>query len=228
VAAVAAFVIGSGGLWAAMKVTAPPALAGDVLTPPILAYNFSLMDQRGQAVALSDLRGKAVALTFLYTRCPDACPLVAELMRSAHEKLGNDAIRTAFVAVSVDPDGDTPEAVQAFLEVHRVAGVLTYLHGTFAQLRPVWEHYEVGTGAQEAAPPAVAPSQPAASLTGPAPGKYIIDSRGRIRASAPGKIGHTAVVYIIDPQGRIRASLPANFAPGDLVADLRRVGRSLP
>jgi protein SCO1/2 len=227
VAAAAAFVIASGGLWAIARLTAPPALAGDVLAPPAPAYNFRLTDHHGQVVALSDLRGKAVALTFLYTRCPDACPLVAELMRSAYEKLGNDASRTAFVAVSVDPRGDTPESVQAFLEVHRVEGVLTYLHGTFAQLRPVWDHYEVGTGAEEAAPTAVAPSRPAPSLTGPAPGKYIVDSQGRIRASVPGKFGHTAVVYVIDPQGRVRASLPANFAPRDLAANLRRLARSM-
>ncbi len=184
--------IAGGTFWTHVRFAAPPALAGDVLTPPAPAYDFRLMDQRGQTVALSDFRGKAVVLTFLYARCPDACPLIAELMRTTYESLEDVAGRAAFVAVSVDPRGDTPEAIRAFLKVHRVEGVLTYLHGSSAQLRPVWGHYSVG-------------------------------SREVIAASqaTPPLVGHTAAVYIIDPRGRIRASLPENFAPRDLAKDLR-------
>lgn len=201
VAAAGAFVIATGVLWAVVRITAPPALAGAVLTPPAQAYDFRLTDQRGHAVVLSDLRGKAVALTFLYARCPDACPLIAELMRATYEKLGDAAGRTAFVAVSVDPKGDTLEAVRAFLKIHRVEGVLTYLRGSLAQLRPVWAHYYVG--AQEVTPEAVGAPQ-----------------------STPPLVGHTAVVYVIDPQGRIRASLAANFEPRDLARDLRLLARA--
>ena len=199
-AALVVFATALGALWAYVRFAAPPALAGDVLTPPTQAYDFRLMDQRGQPVALADFRGKTVVLTFLYARCPDACPLVAELMRTTYEKLGDVAGRAAFVAVSVDPRGDTPEAVRAFLKVHRVEGVLTYLHGSLDQLRPVWRYYDVGS--REVNPEAVAASQP-----------------------TPPLVAHTAVVYIIDPQGRIRASLPVNFAPRDLVQDLRLLAR---
>ncbi len=201
-AALVAFAIALGALWAYVRFAAPPVLAGDVLSPPTQAYDFRLMDQRGQTVALSDFRGKAVVLTFLYARCPDACPLIAELMRTTYEKLGDAAGQAAFVAVSVDPRGDTPEAVRVFLKVHRVEGVLIYLHGSFAQLRPVWAHYNVGSDAQEINPEAVAASQP-----------------------TPPLVGHTGAVYIIDPRGRIRASLPGNFAPRDLVKDLRLLAR---
>ncbi len=201
VAAAVAFVIATGGLWAVVRFTAPPTLAGAVLTPPAPAYDFRLTDQRGHAVALSDLQGKAVALTFLYARCPDACPLIAELMRATYEQLGDAAGRTAFVAVSVDPRGDTPEAIRTFLKVHRVEDVLTYLHGSSAQLRPVWAHY--GVGAQEVIPEAVGAPQP-----------------------TPPLVGHTGAVYIIDPQERIRAFLDGNFEPRDLARDLQLLART--
>lgn len=196
--AAAAFAFATGGLWAYARVSAPPALAGTVVTPPVRAHDFRLSDEHGRRVALTNFQGKAVALTFLYARCPDTCPLVAELMRATYQKLGSTAGRVAFVAVSVDPEGDTPDAIQRFLKAHRVEGVLTYLRGSFAELRPIWGQYYVGSDAGEVNPGAVAASRPRADL-----------------------IGHTSIIYVIDPQGRIRAFLPGNFEPTDLAKDLR-------
>jgi protein SCO1 len=176
----------------------PLPLAGAVLTPPVAAPGFRLPDQDGRAVSLSDLRGKVVALTFLYTHCPNLCPLIAEQMRAAYSLLGETAQETAFVAVSVDPVGDTPAAIRKFLRLHHAEGMLTYLHGSVARLQAVRMHYYVGTDAGEVNPAA-------ASAAGP----------------PPGPVDHTAIVYIIDPQGQIRALLPGVFDPRDLVTDVR-------
>ena len=42
------------------------------------APDFTLQDADGGTVALSDFRGKVVVLHFVYTNCPDVCPLHAE------------------------------------------------------------------------------------------------------------------------------------------------------
>jgi len=198
VAAALAVALAGGLTWARWSATRAPALAGAVLAPPVTAYDFRLRDQDGRPVALSDLRGKVVALTFLYTHCPDVCPLIAEQMRAAARELGDTARGAAFVAVSVDPRGDTPASIRQFLKLHRVEGLLTYLHGSFAELRPVWAHYYVGSDAREVNPEAAAASTPTPQL-----------------------VGHTAIVYVIDPRGRIRAFLPGNLDPKDLVTDIR-------
>ncbi len=195
VAAVGAFVWGAAAWPHALR---PLPLAGAVLTPPVAASGFHLPDQDGRVVSLSDLRGKVVALTFLYTHCPDVCPLIAEQMRAAYRQLGETAREAAFVAVSVDPAGDTPAAIRGFLRQHRVEGMLTYLHGSASQLRPIWARYYVGSDAGEVNPIAVAAA---------APPRATVD--------------HTAIVYVIDPRGRVRVFLPGNFAPRDLVADIR-------
>ncbi len=184
------------GLWARLRI--PPPLQGAVLTPPIPSYDFRLADQDGRGVTFSSFRGKAVALTFLYTHCPDICPVIADQMRATSQRLGNLTSRVEFVAVSVDPNGDTPAAIREFLKAHRVEGILTYLHGSFADLRAVWAHYYVGSDAAEVNPEAVKASTP-----------------------TPQQVGHTAIVYVIDPKGDIRAFLPGNFDPKDLEADLR-------
>ena len=198
IATIAALAVVAGGTWIYVRYTTPPPLVGAVVTPPIEAFDFSLPDQRGRMVTFSEFRGKAVALTFIYTHCPDVCPLIADHMGQAYRQLGGVAQGVALVAVSTDPNGDTPEAIRQFLKVHRVEGILTYLHGSFAQLRPVWAHYFVGSDAREVNPKTGAGSTP-----------------------GPTQVGHTAIVYVIDPQGQIRDFLPGNFDPNDLVTNLR-------
>ena len=182
----------------------PPALAGAVLNPPVTAYEFELPDQDGRPVSLAHLRGKVVALTFLYTHCPDVCPLIADEFHKTYTELDSaTAARAAFVAVSVDPAGDTPEAVRGFIAGHHLQGEMTYLRGSFAQLRPVWTHYYVGSDAKEVNhPEAVNAATP-----------------------TPAQVEHTAIVYLIDPAGKIMVFLPGNFDPKDLVADIRALAR---
>jgi protein SCO1 len=47
------------------------------------------------------------------------------------------------LGVSVDPRGDTPAYVNAFIAGHGMTGHLEYLLGTRRQLAPVWREYAV-------------------------------------------------------------------------------------
>ena len=133
------------------------------------APDFTLTDGvSGRAVALSAQRGQVVALTFLYTTCPDVCPLTATRFRATQSELGADASRVTFIAVSVDPDRDTPTAVQQFSNAHGLSANWHYLVGGRAQLAPVWAAYGIGVQAGSA------------SVTHN-DAVYLIDARGRER-----------------------------------------------
>src|SRR5256885_4715846 len=67
------------------------------------APNFRLTDQFGRPVSLAQFKGRPVVLTFLYTHCPDQCPLTAEKLHAVMLSLGSDAQRVGVVAVSTDP-----------------------------------------------------------------------------------------------------------------------------
>lgn len=178
-------------------------LVGTTLDEAPPAYEFSLLDEHGQRVQLADLRGRIVALTFLYTNCPDVCPLIADKFAMAERQLGASGGKAAFLAVSVDPARDTAAAAQAFDAQHGLHFAnWHYLLGSAAQLAPVWQHYYVGTEAQEV------PGAPAAQGNAP----------------APQLVTHTAVVYLIDSAGRLRVALDADFAVPDLLHDLRALG----
>ncbi len=109
------------------------------------APDFRLNDSRGTPVALADYRGKVVVLSFLYTNCPDTCPLTASKLHSVANQLGDSMKQVAYIAISVDPENDTPVAVQEFLQTHMLDGQMRYLSGTQAQLEPIWAAYYVGT-----------------------------------------------------------------------------------
>jgi protein SCO1/2 len=134
-------------LLVAILACAPPQLAGTELGATD-APDFTLTDGvSGRAVTLSAERGKVVALTFLYTTCPDVCPLTAARFRATQSELQGDASRVTFIAVSIDPDRDTPVAVQEFSAARGLASNWHYLVGGRAQLAPVWAAYGIGVQA---------------------------------------------------------------------------------
>ena len=104
---------------------------------------FALRDSLGRIVRLSQFRGKAVLLTFIYDHCPDVCPLIVSNLHTALLKLGSAASRLQIIAVSVDPRGDSPATVRAFLAAHEMTGRMEYLIGGLKQLAPVWRAYGV-------------------------------------------------------------------------------------
>ena len=120
-----------------------PPFVGPTLKHPSVPPDFALRDQHGQVVRLSRQRGKVVLLTFLYTHCPDVCPLTAGNLNTALAQLGRSRKDVRVLAVSVDPRGDTANSVDAFIRTHRLRPEFHYLTGTAKMLRPVWRAYRV-------------------------------------------------------------------------------------
>jgi protein SCO1/2 len=117
--------------------------AGAALVNGTPAPGFALRDQSGRVVRLSAERGRFVIVTFLYTNCPDVCPLIASNLNTALRELGPRRREVRVLAVSVDPKGDTPTAVRAYARAHRLVPQFRYLIGTAAELRRVWARYDV-------------------------------------------------------------------------------------
>ncbi len=113
-----------------------------------------LHDYLGRPVNIASFRGKAVLVSFLYTHCPDVCPLTTSNLRLAQSRLGEKAARVQIIAVSVDPRGDTRAAIGAFLAGHGMVGRMLYLTGSRAELRRTWAAWGIaikqGAGTQVA------------------------------------------------------------------------------
>lgn len=131
---------------------------GTLAMPVKPAPPLALRNYLGQPVTLSQYRGKAVLVTFLYTNCPDVCPLIAANLRVALNQLGAAAGHAQLIAVSVDPRGDTRAAVAKFLRAHELLGRMQYLVGSHAQLARAWAAWGVGSQQDVGQPQLVAHS----------------------------------------------------------------------
>jgi protein SCO1/2 len=79
------------------------------------AYNF--IDQSGQPLTSETLRGQFVLYSFTYTNCPAPCYNINDTMQEIQSRLGEvdlGDIPVSFVTISIDPERDTPEALNAY------------------------------------------------------------------------------------------------------------------
>jgi protein SCO1/2 len=128
------------------KKAASSSYSGSLLTPAQSEPALSLRNYKGERVNIDQYRGKAVLITFLYTKCPDVCPIIASNLGVALSRLGSaKASKVQVIAVSVDPRGDTPKAVSVFLQRHRMTGRMQYLIGSGSELARVWKAWGVGS-----------------------------------------------------------------------------------
>ena len=114
------------------------------IEPPDVAYNFELTDQNGQPFALAQLKGKVAVLFFGYTNCPDVCPATMSDLQIVRKRLGTRASDVVLVFVTVDPERDTPERLQRFVNLYDPTTVA--LTGSTDALSAVYQAY--GAGAQ--------------------------------------------------------------------------------
>jgi len=92
--------------------------------------NVPLTTHDGKEVKFFDdvIKDKVVAINFIYTRCPDTCPLeTAQLVRVQNimgDRVGKDVF---FYSISIDPKHDTPEVLKEYRK--RFGANWTFLTG---------------------------------------------------------------------------------------------------
>jgi protein SCO1 len=117
--------------------------AGSLAKPRSPEPPLRLDNSLGKPVNIADYRGKAVLVTFIYTHCPDVCPLIVGHLHAALAKLSSDADKLQIIAVSTDPIGDNPKTVKHFLAEHQMTGKMQYLIGSLGQLSKVWKAWHI-------------------------------------------------------------------------------------
>ena len=140
-----AVLAGCGSTNVAQTTTAPAKrFAGGELAPPKTAPPIALHNANGDPVTLAAQRGRYVLVTFIYTHCPDVCPLITQNLNAALRAIGPSARKQVRVlAVSVDPAGDTPQAVKAYTREKHLFPQFEYLIGSRTELRRVWKAWHV-------------------------------------------------------------------------------------
>ena len=84
--------------------------------------NIPLTTQDGKTVHFFDdlIKDKIVAINFIYTRCPDTCPLETAQLVKVQEILGDRVGKDVFFySISIDPKNDTASVLKEYKERFR-------------------------------------------------------------------------------------------------------------
>jgi protein SCO1/2 len=154
------------------------------------APGFALQAADGRRISLADFRGKVVVLHFIYTNCPDVCPLHAERIAEIQSMVNQSPMKAQveFVTITTDPSKDRGEVLAEYGRAHG--------------LDPTnWTFLTTGPGQPEDAT------------------RRLAEQFGhRFDKADDGYQSHGIVTHVIDKQGHWRANFHGlKFDPANLV-----------
>ena len=148
--------------------------------------NYQFLTQDSVIVDFPEfVQGKNVVIGFIFTNCPDICPLTTNNMRIIQEKVKENGISNLeFIALSFDPDTDTPSVLSDYIRIRNLdISNWTFLTGNKPEIKSLLKQMEVFT----------MPSDSSITSEGKKYYYYIhtdrislLDSNGRIRKNYSG------------------------------------------
>jgi protein SCO1/2 len=109
------------------------------------APSFTLTDQAGQKFRFKSASGKIVLVTFVYTTCPDVCPLFSAHFAAIQRALDEEKIENyLLLSISTDPKRDTPAKLKAYAQAFKAdVKHWHFLTGSSQDLSEVWKSFSV-------------------------------------------------------------------------------------
>jgi protein SCO1 len=146
---IVAFMLGAASLpvTSAAHIPLPPKEPSDigrrVVNKPV--PDFKLTDQDGRPFQFAAARAKVVLVTFVFTTCPDVCPLFtanfAGIQRRLDEQKINDYL---LLTITTDPERDSAAVLREYADRFKADFKRwSFLTGTRAELSKVWKLFGV-------------------------------------------------------------------------------------
>jgi len=111
--------------------------------PEYEVTEFSLTKPDGNSSNLSDYDGQVLVVSFIYSRCPDVCPIVSSNLRWITQELSDDyGTNFSIISVTVDPWWDTQNVLGEYATLRNLSW--PHLTGEVSVLEPIWESFHVG------------------------------------------------------------------------------------
>jgi len=94
----------------------PPPFNASEVSGIAYGKNIGIADTSGQIRRIEDFKDQVTLVFFGFTRCPDVCPSTLMRLRQVRDALGADADKLQVLLVSVDPERDTPDRLEAYVK----------------------------------------------------------------------------------------------------------------
>jgi len=114
----------------------------EVKTP---APSFTLTDQNGKTFNFKPASGKLVLVNFIYTTCPDVCPLFTAKLAAIQRSLaGEQRENYLLLSITTDPARDTPVKMKEYAEAFKPDfRRWHFLTGSAKELAQVWKDFGI-------------------------------------------------------------------------------------
>jgi protein SCO1/2 len=99
--------------------------------------NVPLISHEGKTLRFFDdlIKDKVVVINFIYTSCPDSCPLETARLKEVRSILGDRVGRDVFMySITIDPDHDTQEVLKEYVEKFQIEPGWLFLTGKEADI----------------------------------------------------------------------------------------------
>jgi protein SCO1/2 len=99
--------------------------------------NIALVTHEGKSVRFFDdlIEDKVVVINFIYSTCPDSCPMDTAKLAKVHQILGDRVGRDIFMySITIDPEHDTPEVLAEYAKRFRAGPGWWFLTGDEADI----------------------------------------------------------------------------------------------
>lgn len=161
-------------------------------------HSYELLDADSSAVIFpDDYEGKTTVITFIYTHCPDVCPVITANMKNIQSEL-TDTSNVRFVEITFDPERDTPSVLSEYKDTYSLNHQFSLLTGQPSEVDSLLSKLDI-----------VAEQTQIDSLQ---------------QDSSDYFMRHSNTIYIMDEQGRIRTEYPANVVPPEnVIEDLQTI-----
>lgn len=140
----------------------------------------------------ADFTGGISVVSFIYTNCPDVCPVITANMTNIQRKL-QDTSGVSFIEISFDPERDTPSVLRDYKNLYGLNNQFTLLTGEPATIDSLLSRLDIVAQ------------------------KTIVDSLGY--DSTNYAMRHSNTIYLMDKYGYIRAEYPAHRVPPEHVTE---------
>ena len=152
--------------------------------------SFRFLERDGQFRTLQDLQGEIWLADFFFTTCTGPCPVLSSRMADLAQSVARTKGKVKIVSITVDPETDTPERLQAYAKKYGAGTNWWFLSG------PLPEVFRI---AREGFKLAVEPNPPEA-------------------VALNGKMLHSTKIALVDGRGQVRAYY--NGTEEDLLAQV--------
>ena len=121
---------------------------GANIDPPVEFRTFELMDSNAEPFNSTNLEGQVLVIAFLFTNCPDICPIISSNLNWLTQQLGDDVGKNiTIMSITVDPWRDSPDVFAEYMTRMNLSWPHLTVNDTedeIGVLEDVWEDFGVG------------------------------------------------------------------------------------